>query len=297
MAYALPHFPLRRMAEEKSAGLPALMMAAERAAASLYGGDHAQRRAGGGEKFWQFRDYDPADRPQDIDWKQSAKGDRVFIRQKQHQTAQTILFWAQQDRGMSLRSGKLPYSKGESAVILALATAILNIRAGDRVRALDDATHTGRGENALHHLGAVLCHRPVPLPAGPLLPVAGHIPHPAALVLCGDFMARPDAIDAALGGLAARAPQGVLIQTLDPLESELNLNGRVIFRPFDDSRDIPVANVQSIREAYIERMHAHLATVRGLARRHGFRHIVHNTRDDIRDTLSTLWLTMEELRR
>ena len=42
-------------AEELSAHLPALMVAAERVAATVSQGVHGRRRVGQGETFWQFR--------------------------------------------------------------------------------------------------------------------------------------------------------------------------------------------------------------------------------------------------
>ena len=47
--------PLRRDAEELAASLPALMLKARHTAASVLHGTHAKRKAGTGEKFWQYR--------------------------------------------------------------------------------------------------------------------------------------------------------------------------------------------------------------------------------------------------
>lgn len=283
---------LRHASEDAVAGLPALMVVAEKAAMSLYSGDHAQRRSGSGEKFWQFREYDPADRPQDIDWRQSAKGDRVFIRQKERQTAQNILFWAQQDRGMTLKSARVAHSKMESAVVISLGLGIMMARAGERVGLMTDPGRTGRSPASLQHLGEGLCRIPDPLSPGPDLPMAVNIPSNSSVVLCGDFLGPPEAIDMTLSVVAARAPQGLLVQILDPAEAYLPFNGRAIFRPFDDSQDFSIANVPSIREAYLQKLHAHIDLVRMIARRHGYAHVLHITRDDIHAALSASWLAL-----
>lgn len=285
----LPLMPLRRAAEDAASGLPALMAAAEKAVMSLHSGDHAQKRAGSGEKFWQFRDYDPADRPQDIDWRQSARGDRVFIRQKERQTAQNILFWVQQDKGMTLKSNRVHFNKMEHGTILSLGLAIMMTRAGEQVGVLNEPARFGRGPAALQHIGQSLCHVPDPLPAGPVLPLGANMGANTTVILCGDFFCPPESLDMALGVLAARAPQGVLVQILDPAESDLPFNGRVIFRPFDDRQDFSISNVPSIRKAYLERLQVHIDTVRAIARRHGYDHIVHNTRDDPAGALSAIW--------
>lgn len=289
---ALTPLIMRHRAEKAAAGLPALMAAAEKAVATLYGGDHRQRKAGSGEKFWQFREYDSGDRPQDIDWRQSAKGDRLFVRQKEWQTAQTILFWAQNDKGMSLKTGKALASKHETAVILSLALGILLIRAGERIGPMAEPNRTGRSELALQHLGDFLCRIPEPLALAPELPLSETLPRQSSLILAGDFLQPPEAIEKTLSTLAAQSPQGVLLQILDPSEADLPFNGRVIFRPFDDSRDFSIANVPSIREAYRARLKTHIDAVRTIAQRHGYGHVVHVTRDDPRMALSAAWQIM-----
>jgi uncharacterized protein (DUF58 family) len=293
----LSHLVLRRFADAQADGLPALMMAAERAVQSLYTGDHTQPRAGSGEKFWQFRDYDPADRPQDIDWKQSAKGDRVYIRQKQQQNAQAHLFWVQNDRGMDLKSPRLPHSKRDAATIIALGLAMMVMRAGDRIGPLSTASpRTGRSATDLLHLGEVLHHTPDRIADGPTLPMAASLPRNAALCLCGDFMAPAESTDMALRALAAHTSGGVIVQILDPMEITLPFNGRVIFKSFDDTNTVPVANVPSIRDQYAIRLRDHIDAVRGLARRYGLVHILHNTGTPPRETLQNIWMAVEAQR-
>lgn len=57
-------------AEALAAGLPPLMVAAERVATTVSQGVHGRRRVGQGETFWQFRRYEPGDTVQHIDWRQ-----------------------------------------------------------------------------------------------------------------------------------------------------------------------------------------------------------------------------------
>ena len=64
---------LRYRAEQLAAKLPALLVAAERVAMTVSQGVHGRRRVGQGETFWQFRQYQPGDSVQMIDWRQTAK--------------------------------------------------------------------------------------------------------------------------------------------------------------------------------------------------------------------------------
>jgi uncharacterized protein (DUF58 family) len=280
---------LRHKAEDVSAGFPALMAAAEKAVTTLHAGDHAHHKAGSGEKFWQFREYDSADRPQDIDWRQSAKGDHVYIRQKEQQSAQDVLFWLQNDQGMRLHHSKAKNSKYDAGMIISLALSLLLTRAGEHVGSLTQPGRTGRSEKTIETLGYSLLKSADPLPEGPSLPEAVVVPKRTSLILCGDFMTLPESTDRALGNLATRESQGLIIQILDPAETDLPYQGRVIFRPMDDTREILVSNVPSIRKTYADRLEAHIQTVRTIARRHRFDHMLYVTRDDPRVAISSAW--------
>ena len=55
---------------ELAGTLPALMVAADRVAATIIQGVHGRRRVGQGDSFWQFRPFLPGDEPRRIDWRQ-----------------------------------------------------------------------------------------------------------------------------------------------------------------------------------------------------------------------------------
>ena len=77
MAVAAPSpIDLRRRAEQLAAGYPALQAEAERVAAVVAQGVHGRRRPGQGETFWQYRNYQPSDSANQIDWRRSARGDQ-----------------------------------------------------------------------------------------------------------------------------------------------------------------------------------------------------------------------------
>ena len=66
-------------AEELASLVPPLMVAAERVASTVAQGVHGRRRVGTGEAFWQFRQYQPGDSLHRVDWRQTAKRDRVYV--------------------------------------------------------------------------------------------------------------------------------------------------------------------------------------------------------------------------
>lgn len=277
---------LRRRAEEESAGLPSLMTAAQHAAQTIRSGEHAKRRPGSGEKFWQFRDYQPGDRPQDIDWRQSAKSDRIFIRQKEWQTAQTALFWCAGGPGMNWRSDEKLATKRETALTVALGLAILMTHGGEQIGLLGGGMNPGRSELALESLGRHLLRN-----HGHALPdITKAAPRHANLVLVGDFLEPLERIEATFAALAARTESAIVIQTLDPAELELPFSGRVIFEDTGAQHERHhVTQVASIRAEYQKRIEAHIEAVAHLCLRRQWNWLPHNTRAPVRDALADAW--------
>ena len=66
------------------------MVEADHLAASVSLGVHGRRRAGIGESFWQFRRYASPDSSSAIDWRQSAKSQHIFVREREWEAAQTV---------------------------------------------------------------------------------------------------------------------------------------------------------------------------------------------------------------
>ena len=113
---------LRRAAHELAAPLPPLLAEAEHLASTVMMGDHGRRRAGLGDTFWQFRPAEGHDETRDIDWRRSAMSDVQFVRQKEWQVAQTVVFWVDRAASMSFTSLKQGPTKAHRAAVIALAT-------------------------------------------------------------------------------------------------------------------------------------------------------------------------------
>src|SRR6201995_3539422 len=128
----MPNPPaFRREPDDLTAGLPPLMVEADHLAASVSLGVHGRRRAGMGESFWQFRRYASHDSSSAIDWRQSAKSQHMFVREREWEAAQTVLFWRDASANMSFKSGAV--SKRARADLLLLALASLLVRGAERV--------------------------------------------------------------------------------------------------------------------------------------------------------------------
>lgn len=281
---------LRRDAENAAANFPALIARAEKAAAGILLGDHSQRKAGTGEKFWQYRDYVPGDRPQDIDWRMSAKSDRVFIRQKEWQTAQTAVFWTSQNPGMDFSSNKKMPTKAQAANILSMALAILMTRAGEQV-GLYGHLRAGRTEISLQRIALSLSGEQKEFGALPD-PFAYKLPRNCFLIQCGDFLSPPREIETVFSALSAQAHSGLVVQVLDPAEIDLPYAGRAVFEEPSARNRETVNHVDSIRAKYRDRIQDHLQAVENICRRQGWHYVLHRTDKAVEDTLSNIWAAL-----
>ena len=105
----------REEAEGIAAALPPLLVSAERLASGVWLGVHGRRKAGMGETFWQFRRCRVEDPSSVIDWRQSAKSQHLFVREREWEAAETVWFWRDGSIGMRYASNRNVPEKWERA--------------------------------------------------------------------------------------------------------------------------------------------------------------------------------------
>ncbi len=281
---------LRQQSEEASESLPALQAIAEKAVASILHGDHSQSKPGMGEKFWQYREYVQGDRPQDIDWRQTAKTEHVFIRQKEWQTTQTSVFWCSQNPSMEFASSKKRPSKITAARVLTLALGIMMTRAGEQIGTFG-SRKSGRSQNALQDLGLKITED-IRTRASLPDPKIFDLPRHAFFVQIGDFLDPIEDIESCFKNFSAQSSGGFVIQVLDPAEINLPYDGRVLFEDKSHGLRQQIDNVASVRSAYKAKIAAHIEEVHKLCKEHHWHHVLHTTDTDYRETLSTIWMAM-----
>lgn len=272
---------LRQHAQDSIGDLPALRDAAAKVAAHILHGAHGQKKAGGSEKFWQFREYSEADRPQDIDWRQSGKSEHIYVREKELQTPQSIYFWANSSASMDFQSDTALHSKIEAAQILSLALAMLFQRGEERIGVFGQ-NRVGNSEDTLDRVGRTLLAQD-----GTSLP-EGNVPSKSTVILCSDFLETPDVIAAALAPIAGKNARGAILQTLDPAELNLPFDGHAVFEDTGHTNH-RIDNVASIRSAYQDKMAAHLEAVEALCTSYGFSYVLHVTDRPLEETLTRVW--------
>ena len=268
-----PADPARRAltAEALADRLPPLLVEAERVAQTVAAGAHGRRRAGPGELFWQFRRYQPGEAAA-IDWRQSARGDHLYVRETEWAAAETVRVWCDASPSMVWRSRADLPEKRDRALLLTLALAALLLKGGERVGLLGSGSAPVSGNGALFRLSARLAAE---AEAG--LPGATAGLRRGEAVLVSDFLMPLDEIAADLRRLAAAGTNGHLLHILDPAEESLPYEGHVRFQGMEGEGEILVRRAEEIRDSYVARLAAHRAGLAALAAELGWSFATHHT--------------------
>ncbi len=276
---------LRARAEGEASRLPPLLARAEHLAGTVLLGEHGRRRAGMGDNFWQYRPAQAGDSRRMIDHRRSAKGDTQYVREREWQIAQSVMMWV--DQGASMRfasTADLP-QKIDRARLIALATAILLVRAGERVGLTGTALPPRSGSAQIVRLAQMFTQDS---PADYAPPEhRAMIPH-ARAVFVSDFLGDMTDVRLALTKAADRGVRGVLFQILDPAEEAFPFRGRTIFESIGGTIAHETLKASDLRDRYLDRLAARKAELADLTRATGWRLGLHHTSDSAQSAL--LWL-------
>jgi len=274
-------------AEALGSRLPPLVVAAERVASTILQGVHGRRRSGRGDAFWQFRPFYAGDAATRIDWRQSAKSDRLFVRETEWEAAQTVAIWRDASFSMEWRSGNTTPTKRDRAELLLLALAALLLRGGERVRLLGVPGGVSfAGRTGLAGLAEAM---PALAITGGAPPPDPTVPRHARAVLIGDFLNPLPKLQSRIAALASRPVHGHLLQVLDPAEETLPYLGRIRFEGMQAQTPTLIRRTESVRDAYAERLARHREGLAAICAAAGWGFSTHRTDHPAEPTLLALW--------
>lgn len=263
------------------------MMQAEKVANGILHGDHALRKSGMGEKFWQFREYLPGTGRRISTGGNRPRRSRFLSGSASGKSRRRLFLVFERGRdGVFLR--EKPAAKLDAARVITLALGILMARANEQVGLFGDPK-TGRSDLQLQRIAQSLIAEPLKpenLPAADFFPLPQH----SSLILCGDFLEPLSHIEENFDFLSASVQNALVVQVLDPQELELNFSGRVTFQGLIRGERETVNNVGSIQDAYQKRMHDHMKAVYGLCSERNWSYILHRTDHSVSDTVLGIWL-------
>ena len=264
---------LRDSAEQIAAGLPPLLVAAERLASVISLGVHGRRKAGMGENFWQFRRFQAEDASTAIDWRQSAKSQHLFVREREWEAAEAVWLWRDGSAGMRFKSDFADTTKIDRASVLALALGSLLIRGGERIALYGDGRAPTTGRAALNRIA----HELIEQQADDALPPDAPVSKNSSFVWFSDFLSPLGEIENTLRRLARAGLNGQLVHIIDPAEEDFPFQGRTRFESPAGRQSEIFGRVETMQNAYRIRFRAHAETLRDLSRRLGWGYLAHRT--------------------
>ncbi len=277
---------LRGGAEGLAEALPPLMAEAEHLAATIMLGAHGRRRAGMGDEFWQYRPAQPGDAARQIDWRRSGRSDSHFVQEKEWQAAQSVMLWVDDAQSMDFSSDKNLSTKADRSRLLAMATAILLVRGGERVALSNLGTPPRAGELQLARIAAAL-FRDEGRPEYGAPSVRGMLPHSRAMFV-SDFLGDWQPFSDRMTKAADQGVKGVALQILDPQEESFPFDGRTIFESMGRSVSHETLKASDLRDRYLDKLADRKERLENLARKTGWQYYCHHTSDSAQSAL--LWV-------
>jgi uncharacterized protein (DUF58 family) len=267
---------LRARAEALGQTLPPLLAAAEHLAASVTLGEHGRRRPGMGDDFWQYRPARAGDALRLIDWRRSARSDQAFVQEREWQAAQSVVLWVDPAQSMDFAGSSRP-PKSDHARLLAMALAVLLLRAGEQVGLAGHPQPPRAGKGQILRLVEALA---ADLSA-PAQDYAAALPldfvRQGRAVFISDFLGDLSGLERSLSQAAASGVKGLLLQVLDPDEEAFPYDGRTVFVSMGGSLAHETKSAGDLRGRYLARLAERKARLAELAQAAGWVYASHHT--------------------
>ena len=241
-------------AQDLANSLPALLMDARKTAASLILGAHGRRRAGMGEAFWQHRELLEGETLRHVDWRRSARSDRLFVREMERESPASLHIWVDTRPSMLWRNQTSRPTKAERALIIALALAMAAKAGGERVSTLFGGQMFGQEETFLQAL----------MVSGGQFDAQAALNRDgqAQILIVSDGLEPIEIWAERLRRLSSAAQPVVFVLIRDPDEETFPFEGRVAFTEPGSATPVIIGQAGAAREAYQRAYHLHFEMLR-----------------------------------
>lgn len=282
---------MRADAEALSHRLPALTLQAQQLVKTLNTGTHGRRKAGTGEDFWQFRPYSTQDAASNIDWRQSARQDQLFIRQQELETAETVWFWVDHNLNMAFKSQQNIPFKLENACVLSLATGLLLLQGGENFGAVAKEAKASHGPASFERFAHEITSNPVSFETlTSLLPVRSK----SRFILVSDFLYDQKDLKMVFDYITGMGREAVLVHIADPVEHSFPFEGRAEFKGLDGNLSVTLNKSEAVRDEYLQRFESHRLWLKETAAKRNWSYCFHSTDLSAGQALSAIYFSLQE---
>lgn len=283
-----PEEEILARSEELARQLPAHRMGTPSSATTLPG-TAGRRRAGQGEHFWQYRRFTQEDSARSIDWRRSARGHELYVRESELETTRTAYFWADGSPGFRWKAAGEQRTKAEEAIILMLSMAILISGEGEHMAPLITDARAGMGRPALERLTTALLNSSDERPAFPRADAS-------LIVLASDFYEPATIWEERLVPLVRKCRKGILLAVCSATERNFPFHGRTRLSCPQSERQHLLGRAETVREEYLRRFEAQRRSIAQMATGLGWEMITHVTGDPLLPAAARLMAAVEQAR-
>lgn len=254
--------------------LPRLVLEARRVSATLAHGIHGRRRAGPGETFWQFRPFSPGEPASRVDWRRSARDDRLYVREREWEAAHSVFVWIDRSASMAYSSDLAQCPKIERALVLGFALADAFVEAGERVGLMGLLPPRASRRIVETFAEAIAADR-----AGMEADLPPETPLRAQdeALLVSDFLTPIETLAPRIESLSSRGARGHLLMIADPVEETFPFAGQAVLEDVEGGGRLRVGDAAAWGAGYRARLEAHRGALADLARRRGWTLTLHRT--------------------
>jgi len=268
-----------------SSSLPPLVLQALRLAETLTTSGHGHQRAGIGDSFFAYRPYSAQENAASIDWRASARMPAPVVREREHETPQTLYLWVDNSPSMDYRSKDDYPTKGEAARLLALSLAAMLFKGNENVGTLDGQVKPTNAASQLVRFYDAFSN------AEPLnLPQLSNASSRAHVLMVGDLLPQADETTAWLQKHLRSGMTLSFIEVCDVVEDTFRFEGPTRFRGLE-KRDgsLEFLAPQDVRQQYLKRRSSFRDILKDQAKRSGGHYFTYRTDTDIEDILLQLY--------
>jgi len=273
----------------RAQALGQLTLQARQLAANVASGAHGRRRAGRGDSFWQFRPYMAGLPVRRIDWRRSARGNTLYIRDHEWEISQSVFLCPDLSPSMRYQSRFSLHSKEVRTLILTMALAEIFCLAGERIAIPGLLEPTSRRDGA-HHVAQALS---VATMGEKPISDFSRIRRAAHVIILSDFLEDFDLIEQRLRHLSERAGQITLVEIADPAEELFPYQGHIVFSDPENGQELDAPRAQDFADDYKRLYLARRRILRHLSQRHNWHFMTSLTDQPVSATLSHIYLAIQ----
>ncbi|WP_336294230.1 DUF58 domain-containing protein [Bartonella sp. CB169] len=260
--------------------MPYFLLQAHLIANTLITGWHGRRKRGNGENFWQFHPYVEGEPITHIDWRRSARDEHTYLREHEWEMTQTVWLWPDQSASMHYCSRFSKISKGNYAIILTLALAMLLARNGERI-AIPDLMPPTMASNVIERVALALANHS----DENAFPDFSAITRFSHAIIISDFLDSSEKIIKHLTILSTKRVRAHLIEVSDPAEENFPYKGRTEFFDPETKEKQVFGKAENLREHYCKLYKARRQELENFCSRQGWTYHVNTTDQSLTETV------------